>query len=154
MISLLWDTTRKTVMLDTLTITIANGLREIIKTLQLPDPGIPTVTIDRKLACDPGLLILKDNEIAIDLDDQDFQLLHCGPYMDRNLDSAPDSRVPFQPDGWQRQVLDDLDAQKSVFVVAPTSAGKTFISFYAMEKNLRGSDDSVLGKFQRYSRII
>lgn len=143
-ISLLWDTTRKAVLLDTLTITIANSLREIIKALQLPDPGIPTVTMDRKLACDPGLVIHKDNGIAIDLDDQDFQLLHCGPYMDRNLDSAPDSRVPFQPDGWQRQVLDDLDAQKSVFVVAPTSAGKTFISFYAMEKILRGSDDSVL----------
>ena len=153
-ISLLWDTTRKIVMLDTLTITIANSLREIIETLKLPDPGIPNVTIDRKLACDPGLLILGDNEFAIDLDDQDFQLLHCGPYMDRNLDSAPDSRVPFQPDGWQRQVLDDLDAQKSVFVVAPTSAGKTFISFYAMEKILRGSDESILGKLQKYFGIM
>lgn len=146
-ISLLWDTARKTAMLDSLTIIIADSLKEIIKALHLPDPGIPNVTTDRKLACNPGLLILKDNEIAIDLDDRDFQLLHCGPYMDRNLDSAPDSRVPFQPDGWQRRVLDDLDAQKSVFVVAPTSAGKTFISFYAMEKILRASEDSVLGKF-------
>lgn len=153
-ISLLWDTSRKTAMLDSLTITIADSLREIVKALRLPDPGIPIVTRDRKLACDPGLLVLKDNEIAIDLDDQDFQLLHCGPYMDRNLDSAPDSRVPFQPDGWQRQVLDDLDAQKSVFVVAPTSAGKTFISFYAMEKILRESDDSVLGKFQDKFKVI
>ena len=144
-ISLLWDTTRKIAMLDSLTITIAGSLKKIITALQLPDPGIRTVTLDRRLAYDPGLLIPKDNEFAIDIDDREFQLLHCGPYMDRNLDSAPDSRVPFQPDGWQRQVLDDLDAQKSVFVVAPTSAGKTFISFYAMEKILRGNDEDVLG---------
>ena len=64
--------------------------------------------------------------------------------MDRNLDSAPDPRVPFEPDGWQRKVLDELDADKSIFVVAPTSAGKTFISFYAMERILRADDDSVL----------
>ena len=146
-ISLLWNTARQVAKLDSLTMTIAENLRKIVKSLQLPDPGIPIATKDRKLACDPGLLILKDNKFAIDLDNQSFQLLHCGPYMDRNLDSAPDSRVPFQPDHWQRRVLDDLDAQKSVFVVAPTSAGKTFISFYAMEKILRESDDSVLGKF-------
>ena len=144
-ISLLWDTTRKIATLDSLTITIAGSLKKIITALQLPDPGIRPVTLDRRLAYDPGLLIPKDNEFAIDMDDRDFQLLHCGPYMDRNLDSAPDSRVPFQPDGWQRKVLDDLDAKKSVFVVAPTSAGKTFISFYAMEKILRGNDEDVLG---------
>lgn len=149
-ISLLWDTARKIAMLDSLTTTIAGNLQKLITTLQLPGLEIPTVTVDRKLAYDPGLLMPKDSEIAIAMDDRDFQLLHCGPYMDRNLDSAPDSRVPsFEPDGWQRRVLDDLDAQKSVFVVAPTSAGKTFISFYAMEKILRGSDDNVLGTSQK-----
>lgn len=144
-VSLLWDTVRKTAMLDSLTITIAGSLKDIITALQLPNPDIPTVTMDRKLAHDPGLLMPKGNELAIDMNARDFQLLHCGPYMDRNLDSAPDARVPFQPDGWQRQVLDELDAQKSVFVVAPTSSGKTFISFYAMEKILRANDDNVLG---------
>ena len=146
-ISLLWNTARQVAKLDSLTMTIAENLKKIVKSLKIPDPGIPIVTKDRKLACDPGLLILKDSKIAIDLDNQSFQLLHCGPFMDRNLDSAPDSRVPFQPDRWQRRVLDDLDEQKSVFVVAPTSAGKTFISFYAMEKILRESDDGVPGKF-------
>ena len=41
-------------------------------------------------------------------------------------------------------VLDQLDANRSVFVVAPTSAGKTFISFYAMEQILRADNDGVL----------
>ncbi|KAF3097586.1 hypothetical protein TWF569_011327 [Orbilia oligospora] len=74
----------------------------------------------------------------------EFQLTHSGPYMDRSFGSASDSRVRFQPDTWQRDVLDQIDANKSVFVVAPTSAGKTFISFYAMEKVLKGSNDGIL----------
>ena len=40
--------------------------------------------------------------------------------------------------------MDELDANRSLFVVAPTSSGKTFISFHAMEKVLRASDDGVL----------
>jgi hypothetical protein len=84
-------------------------------------------------------------DLSIEMDQREFQLLYCGPYMDRHLDAKPDSRVSsFVPDGWQRKVLDELDADNSVFVVAPTSAGKTFISFYAMEKVLRADDDGVL----------
>lgn len=56
----------------------------------------------------------------------------------------PDSRVPFSPDAWQRDVLDAIDANKSLFVVAPTSAGKTFVSFYAMKKVLQSNDDDVI----------
>ena len=74
----------------------------------------------------------------------EFQLLHYGPYMDRNVGSAPDPRVSFEPDAWQRKVLDELDAERSLFIVAPTSAGKTFISFYAMEQILRADDNGVL----------
>ncbi|KAH8759888.1 DEAD/DEAH box helicase [Diaporthe sp. PMI_573] len=74
----------------------------------------------------------------------DFQLQHCGPFLERSFDPAPDPRVPFNPDGWQRDVLNAIDADKSLFVVAPTSAGKTFISFYAMRKVLKESDDGVL----------
>lgn len=74
----------------------------------------------------------------------DFQLRHCGAFLERSFDPAPDPRVPFHPDAWQRSVLDAVDADKSLFVVAPTSAGKTFISFYAMKKVLKTSDDGVL----------
>jgi superfamily II RNA helicase len=74
----------------------------------------------------------------------EFMLEYCGPYLERSFDSTPDPRVPFAPDAWQRKVLDAIDKDKSVFVIAPTSAGKTFISFYAMKKILQSNDDDVL----------
>ncbi|EIN08256.1 P-loop containing nucleoside triphosphate hydrolase protein [Punctularia strigosozonata HHB-11173 SS5] len=73
-----------------------------------------------------------------------WQLRLFGEYMDRSMDSAPDRRVSFEPDAWQRKVLDCIDENHSLLVVAPTSAGKTFISYYAMEKVLRNSDDGIL----------
>jgi ATP-dependent RNA helicase DDX60 len=90
-----------------------------------------------------------------------WQLRLFGDYMDRSMDSQPDTRVSFAPDLWQRKVLDVIDKDGSLLVVgeyltffaltllrchplAPTSAGKTFISFYAMEKVLRESDDGIL----------
>ncbi|KAG9094747.1 hypothetical protein FS749_011922 [Ceratobasidium sp. UAMH 11750] len=74
----------------------------------------------------------------------EFQLKAYGVYMDRSMDSAPDPRVTFEPDGWQRQVLDKIDRKESTLVVAPTSAGKTFSSFYAMEKVLREDNDGII----------
>ncbi|KAJ4307321.1 hypothetical protein N0V88_000704 [Collariella sp. IMI 366227] len=69
-------------------------------------------------------------------------LLYLGDVL---FDSAPDPRVPsFHPDAWQRKVLDAIDANKSVLAVAPTSASKTFISFYAMKKVLQANDDDIL----------
>ena len=104
--------------------------------------------------------------MAIKEDPVTWQLRAFGEYMDRSMDSSPDPRVSFQPDAWQREVLDCLDNPKSsvlvvgedsfsvrcpyhsylasILITAPTSAGKTFISFYAMEKVLRESDDGVL----------
>ncbi|KAH7929957.1 P-loop containing nucleoside triphosphate hydrolase protein [Leucogyrophana mollusca] len=73
-----------------------------------------------------------------------WQLRLFGEYMDRSMDSQSDARVAFKPDAWQREVLDAIDQDMSLLVVAPTSAGKTFISYYAMEKVLRNSDDGVL----------
>jgi hypothetical protein len=76
----------------------------------------------------PGL------SLSIDLDPTHFRLAHTGPYMDRSMDSKQDDRVLFLPDEWQRRVLDALDASRSILVVAPTSSGKTFISFYAWRR--------------------
>jgi hypothetical protein len=48
--------------------------------------------------------------LKIEIPQTDFQLNYCGPYMDRMLDAKPDARVSsFVPDGWQRDVLDQLD---------------------------------------------
>lgn len=64
-----------------------------------------------------------DGDVKVGMTAEEFQLVHCGQTMDRNMDSQPDPRVPFEPDAWQRRVLDEIDARNSVFVVAPTSAG-------------------------------
>jgi superfamily II RNA helicase len=106
--------------------------------------GFNSPTSDRKLSF-AFKYPLETRNLKIDITQSEFQLNYCGPYMDRMLDAKPDPRVSsFIPDGWQRDVLDQLDANKSVFVVAPTSAGKTFISFYAMEQVLRADNDGVL----------
>ncbi|KAK0506601.1 hypothetical protein EDD18DRAFT_1124170 [Armillaria luteobubalina] len=74
-----------------------------------------------------------------------WQLRLFGPYMDRSMDGCSDRRVNFDPDAWQKNALDCIDdPNHSILVVAPTSAGKTFISFYAMEKVLRESNDGIL----------
>ncbi|KAG6161619.1 hypothetical protein E4U51_007000 [Claviceps purpurea] len=90
------------------------------------------------------IMAILGNKLSIPLSSLHFQLLHCGPYLERGFDSAPDPRVLFNPDAWQRKVLDAIDANQSLFVVAPTSAGKTFLSFYAMKKVLQSNDDDVL----------
>lgn len=64
--------------------------------------------------------------------------------MDRQTGAKPDERVSFEPDQWQRDVLDELDKNNSIFVVAPTSAGKTFTSFHAISKVLQEDDTGVL----------
>lgn len=53
-----------------------------------------------------------------------LQMREMGPFLKRDVEEAPDPRVPFTPDAWQRDLLDAIDARKSALVVAPTSAGK------------------------------
>ncbi|RGP77383.1 dead deah box helicase [Fusarium longipes] len=123
---------------------VASAAQGIMKTLSISQLGITVQEPSRKLPFTilPRMM-MKDAPKLI----QDYRLLqlqHGGPYMDRRFDSRPDARVPFEPDAWQRDILDSLDAEESLLVVAPTSAGKTFISFYAMKRVLEESDDGVL----------
>lgn len=124
-----------------MTLEVATGFLKIGKSLSFPidDFTIPITAPSRALQFTlPGITP------KIQMDMKRFQLERCGPYFDRNIDSQLDERVPFAPDGWQRKVLDAIDKNKSLFVVAPTSAGKTFISFYAMKKVLQANDEDVI----------
>ncbi|XP_066243836.1 probable ATP-dependent RNA helicase DDX60 isoform X2 [Saccopteryx leptura] len=74
-----------------------------------------------------------------------FQLTYMGPYLFREERSDPDPRVQhFIPDTWQRELLDVVDNNESAVIVAPTSSGKTYASYYCMEKILRESDEGVI----------
>lgn len=64
--------------------------------------------------------------LVIEEDPIRWQLRLFGEYMDRSMDSAPDSRVPFEPDAWQRKVLDCVDANDSMLVV-----GKLYILIHS-----------------------
>ncbi|KAG0418692.1 hypothetical protein EQH57_0686, partial [Dictyocoela roeselum] len=87
-----------------------------------------------------------DNEKTHDKDyeicdfDLTFQMKHAGDKLERTLESQDDHRVLFKPDGWQIKLLDIVDQNKSAVISAPTSAGKTFICYYAIEKILRNSE--------------
>jgi hypothetical protein len=66
-----------------------------------------------------------------------FQLQFGGSRLPRNVGSIPDDRTArfgFWPDRWQWNLLNTVDAKKSALVIAPTSAGKSFISYYVIEK--------------------
>ncbi|XP_063090855.1 probable ATP-dependent RNA helicase DDX60 isoform X2 [Cavia porcellus] len=74
-----------------------------------------------------------------------FQLQHMGHYLIREERKDPDPRVQgFIPDTWQRELLDVVDNYESAVIVAPTSSGKTYASYYCMEKVLKESDEGVV----------
>jgi hypothetical protein len=68
-----------------------------------------------------------------------FQLMHCGHLLPRKVDAVDDDRVSkyFVPDRWQVEMLNAVDSHHSLLVSAPTSSGKTFVSYYCIEEAQR-----------------
>ncbi|KAL4797903.1 DEAD/DEAH box helicase [Aspergillus venezuelensis] len=127
-----------------LTRQIAECVETTAKALNMPRLDM-SYTESQELSFKFAVLSINTGNAVIPLSPFEFQLIHAGPYMDRSMGSATDSRFhDFEPDKWQREVLDEIDARRSLFMVAPTSAGRTFISFYAMKQILEEDDDGVL----------
>ncbi|XP_038611250.1 probable ATP-dependent RNA helicase DDX60 isoform X2 [Tachyglossus aculeatus] len=82
---------------------------------------------------------------SVDMGSARFQLLHMGHFLMRNERTDPDPRVQgFIPDTWQRELLDVVDNNESAVIVAPTSSGKTYASYYCIERVLKESDEGVV----------
>ncbi|KAK6356695.1 hypothetical protein TWF718_001037 [Orbilia javanica] len=141
--ALIFDEARHILASPALTKTVSVMVKKVWVGMGFGEPILTEPKATDKLSTALENIHIKP-EMRIGIPPIEFQLTYGGPYMDRSFGSAPDPRVGFHPDAWQRKVLDQIDANKSIFVVAPTSAGKTFISFYAMEKVLKGSNDGIL----------
>lgn len=89
--------------------------RNICRKLQLPECPNVTPVPKRQLSFTFDSNLIQEASPWGSLRIQDFELLHCGPYLERSTGSRPDSRVNLEPDKWQREVLDELDADHSVF---------------------------------------
>ncbi|KAL6878867.1 P-loop containing nucleoside triphosphate hydrolase protein [Trichoderma novae-zelandiae] len=122
---------------------VAQAVQKLALCLEIPDLPITVGNQTQKMSFRFDYGSLEDVGKSM-TSFQQMQLEFAAPYMDRRFDSQPDTRVPFNPDAWQIKVLNSIDANNSLLVIAPTSAGKTFISFYAMKKVLEESDDGVL----------
>jgi ERCC4-related helicase len=74
-----------------------------------------------------------------------FQLRDMGHLLVRDVRSDPDPRISrFIPDTWQRELFDAIDNNQSALIIAPTSSGKTYASYYCMEQILKQDDDGVI----------
>ncbi|KAL4898860.1 hypothetical protein BDW74DRAFT_184329 [Aspergillus multicolor] len=144
-VALIWGTIQRIANLKNgVTDDITKHVDGTARVLKLPQIDLQFQK-HRKLSFDFVRLDRTPGNIGVTLSPTEFQLVHAGPYLDRSMGSTPDSRVhDFEPDKWQRDVLDQIDARRSLFVVAPTSVGKTFISFYAIKQVLEDDDDGVL----------
>ncbi|EDN04396.1 predicted protein [Histoplasma mississippiense (nom. inval.)] len=107
---------------------------ETVKALRLPqvELGVQfSLKLSQAAVRFPLLEDAKNGVLDIGLSPTEFQLSHAAPFFDRNMYSAREPLVhDFEPDKWQREVLDEIDANRSLF--------------YAMKKILGEDYNSVL----------
>ncbi|XP_074922462.1 putative ATP-dependent RNA helicase DDX60 [Chelonoidis abingdonii] len=87
----------------------------------------------------------KISKYAVGMGAARFQLQYMGHCLLREERTDRDPRIQhFIPDTWQRELLDIVDNNESAVIVAPTSSGKTYASYYCMEKILKESNEGVV----------
>ncbi|XP_067838547.1 probable ATP-dependent RNA helicase DDX60 isoform X2 [Heptranchias perlo] len=121
---------------------MADNLREL-GFLNLRDSVMEMIGADQKqgMKTEP----VKAPKFPVGLGAARFQLQYMGPFLLRDERKDADPRVHhFIPDTWQRELLDAVDNNESAVIVAPTSSGKTYASYYCMEKVLRASDSGIV----------
>lgn len=143
-VALMWHHVRCTIQAETLPPTILKQVQTLMAKVGFSKLLNGSAAAHNRKKDNKSELKTTTVDLSVGMEPVTFQLVHCGPFLERSFNANVDARVQFKPDEWQSHVLDYIDADKSVFVVAPTSAGKTFISFYAMQKILRADDDGVL----------
>ena len=88
-------------------------------------------------------VVNKESSNANDRSHVRFQMSKMGHLFDRST-GEEDPRVIFKPDPWQKEMLDAVDRRESILCCAPTSAGKTFISYYCMKEVIFSSKEDVV----------
>ena len=65
--------------------------------------------------------------------------------MDHDTPKERDTRVDkFNQDLWQRELFDVVDNREPALIIAPTSSGKPYASYYCMKNVLKKSNDGVV----------
>ncbi|XP_028405481.1 probable ATP-dependent RNA helicase DDX60 isoform X2 [Dendronephthya gigantea] len=86
-----------------------------------------------------------NDEYSLRTSSSRFQLHNLGDQLKRESRTDRDNRIDhFIPETWQRKMLDAVDNKQSALIVAPTSSGKTFASFYCIEQVLKEDNDGVV----------
>lgn len=73
-----------------------------------------------------------------------FQLRCLGAKLEREVIGVYDPDVGFTPDPWQCKFINAIRNNQSALVVAPTSSGKTFASYYCMKRVLQKTKDGIV----------
>uniref|UniRef100_A0A8C8BAL6 DExD/H-box helicase 60 n=1 Tax=Otus sunia TaxID=257818 RepID=A0A8C8BAL6_9STRI len=111
----------------------------------LEKPHVKKLTKYLRLLGFENLACSLSGQNSLELGPARFQLQYMDYYLLREERNDPDPRVQhFIPDTWQRELLDAVDNNESAVIVAPTSSGKTYASYYCMEKVLKTSNEGVV----------